>query len=91
VDCSDTRGAGTALDHLGFKHDLYVFRLPILGSVRQYFLHPMFVDEKLTRRHRSTAADSRYNHGILISIGGNESGNDGVIFVVFCLLLQTVE
>src|ERR1700691_1820804 len=51
VDRSDTRGPRTALDHLGLEDYLYIFRLPILGSVCQYFLHPMFVDEKLTRRH----------------------------------------
>ena len=43
-----------------------------LGSERQYFLHPMFVDEKFTRRHRSTATDSRRNHRILIGIRGKE-------------------
>jgi hypothetical protein len=70
VDSPDARGAGTALDHLGLEHDLYVFHLPILGSVRQYFLHAMFVDEKFARRHRSTATDSGYNQRILIGIGG---------------------
>src|SRR5579872_2471921 len=59
--------------------------------VRQYFVHPMFVDEKFTRRHRSAATDSRYNHRILVGIGGDEPGNDGVIFIVFRLLLQAVE
>jgi arsenate reductase (glutaredoxin) len=34
VDRSDTRGPGTALDHLGLENDLDVFRLPILGSER---------------------------------------------------------
>jgi hypothetical protein len=64
------RGTGAALDHLGLQHDLYVFRLPILRSVCQYFLHPTFVDEKLTRRHGSATTDSCYNHRILICIRG---------------------
>ena len=87
MDRSDAWGAGPALNYLSFQHYLYVFRLPILGSVRQYFLHAMLVDEKLTRRHRSPTTDSRYDHCILIGIGGNEPGNDGVIFIVLCLLL----
>lgn len=59
--------------------------------MRQYLPHAMFIDQKLTRCHCSTATDSSYNDRILIGIGRNEPGNDRVIFVVFCLLLQTFE
>jgi hypothetical protein len=72
MDRPDTRGPGTALDHLGLEHDLDVFRLPVLRTVRQNFLHPMFVDQKFARRHR-----------IRFLLSRSLSGNNFCSFICF--------